>query len=71
MKNPILDEIRQTRESLLREAGGTLDALVERLQAEERRSDHPTWKPREGEGRPAAPPSPPRAGDAGAKHAAG
>ena len=49
MKNPILDEIRQTRESLLREAGGKLDALVDRLQAEERGSDHPTWKPAEGE----------------------
>jgi len=56
MKSPILDEIRQTRKSLLREAGGTLDALLERLQAEERRSDHPTWKPAEGEGRPASPP---------------
>jgi hypothetical protein len=71
MKNPILDEIRHTRESLLSEAGGTLDGLVDRLQAEERGSDHPTWKPAEGEGRPASPPSPPRAGDAGAKQAAG
>jgi hypothetical protein len=71
MKNPILDEIRHARESLLSEAGGTLDALVDRLQAEERGSDHPPWKRPEGEGRPAAPPSPPRAGDAGAKKEAG
>ena len=32
-KNPILDEIRSVRESLLAEAGGTLDALVDCLQA--------------------------------------
>lgn len=42
-KNPILDELRQVRESLLAHAGGTLDALVDRLQTEERRSDHPAW----------------------------
>jgi hypothetical protein len=44
-KNPILDELRHVRESLLTEAGGTLDALVDRLHAEERRSDHPEWNP--------------------------
>jgi hypothetical protein len=71
MKNPILDEIRHAREALLSQAGGTLDALVDRLQAEERRSDHQTWPPADGERRPAPPLSPPRAGDAGAKQAAG
>jgi hypothetical protein len=44
-KNPILDEIRSVRESLLASAGGTLDALVDRLQAEERRSQRPLWTP--------------------------
>ena len=38
MKNPTLEEIRETRERLLRESGGTLAGLVERLQAEERAS---------------------------------
>jgi len=37
-KNPILDDIRRTRERLLAESGGTLAALVERLQAEEKAS---------------------------------
>jgi hypothetical protein len=44
-RNPILDELRHVRESLLAQAGGTLDALVDRLQAGERESDHPAWKP--------------------------
>ena len=44
-RNPILDELRHVRESLLAQAGGTLDALVNRLQAEERKSDHPVWDP--------------------------
>ncbi len=38
-KNPILDELRETRERLLAEAGGTLDGLVAQLQGDERRSD--------------------------------
>jgi len=44
-KNPILDELRHVRESLLAEAGGSLDALVDHLQAEERRAHRPPWKP--------------------------
>ena len=43
-KNPILDELRTVREKLLADAGGTLDALVDRLQAEERQSDRPRCK---------------------------
>ena len=35
MKNPILESIRETREKLLAECGGTLTGLVARLQAEE------------------------------------
>lgn len=35
-KNPILDELRETREELLAEAGGTLAALVAKLQEDER-----------------------------------
>lgn len=37
-KNPILDELRSTRERLLAESGGTLDGLVSRLQDEQRAS---------------------------------
>lgn len=37
-RNPILDELRETRERLLAEAGGTLGGLVARLQGDERRS---------------------------------
>ncbi len=37
-KNPILDELRETRERLLAEAGGTLDGLVDQLQRDERGS---------------------------------
>ena len=37
-KNPMLEGIRQTREQLLAESGGTLVALVDRLQAEEKAS---------------------------------
>ena len=43
-KNPILDELRSVRERLLEDAGGTLDALVDRLQAEEQKSDRPRFK---------------------------
>lgn len=45
-KNPILEELRAVRERLLANAGGTLDGLVDRLQAEERQSDHPRFTPR-------------------------
>ncbi len=44
--NPILDELHAVRERLLADAGGTLDALVDRLQAEEQQSDRPRFKPR-------------------------
>ena len=37
-KNPILDELRKTRERLLAEAGGTLVGLVAQLQEDERTS---------------------------------
>ena len=46
MKNPILDELHAVRERLLADAGGTLDALVDRLQAEEQTSGRPRFKPR-------------------------
>ena len=45
-KNPILEELHLVRERLLADAGGTLDALVDRLQAEEEQSDRPRFKPR-------------------------
>ena len=45
-RNPILDELHAVREQLLADAGGSLDALVDRLQAEERRSDRPRYKAR-------------------------
>jgi len=45
-KNPILDELHAVREQLLIAAGGTLDALVDRLQAEEQQSDRPRFKSR-------------------------
>lgn len=45
-KNPILEELHAIRERLLADAGGTLDALVNRLQAEEEQSDRPRFQPR-------------------------
>jgi hypothetical protein len=45
-KNPILDELRETREKLLAEAGGTLDGLVAQLQRDEHRSDRKFVRPR-------------------------
>ena len=45
-KNPILDELRETRERLLAEAGGTLEGLVAQLQRDERRSDREFVRPR-------------------------
>ena len=44
-KNPILDELHAVREQLLADAGGTLDALVARLQAEEQKSGRPRYIP--------------------------
>jgi len=44
--NPILDELHAVRERLLADAGGTLDALVDRLQAEEQESDRARFRPR-------------------------
>lgn len=46
IKNPILDELHAVRQQLLADAGGTLDALVDRLQTEEKESDRPRFKPR-------------------------
>ena len=45
-KNPILDELHAIRERLLADAGGTLDALVDRLQVEEQQSDRPRFHTR-------------------------
>ena len=45
-RNSILDELHAVREQLLADSGGTLDALVDRLQAEELKSDRPRFKPR-------------------------
>ena len=45
-KNPILDELHEVRERLLAESDGTLDGLVDRLQAEEQQSDRPRFKSR-------------------------
>jgi hypothetical protein len=44
-KNPILDELHAVREQLLAYAGGSLDALVARLQAKEQKSDRPRYIP--------------------------
>jgi len=45
-RNPILDELRAVRERLLEDAGGTLDGLVDRLQAEEEHSNRPHFHAR-------------------------
>jgi hypothetical protein len=52
-RNPILDELRETRERLLAEAGGTLDGFVAQLQRDERRSDREFVRPRDGTNRAA------------------
>ena len=44
--NPILDELRETRERLLAEAGGTLEGLVAQLQRDERRSGREFVRPK-------------------------
>jgi hypothetical protein len=51
IRNPILDELRETRERLLAEAGGTLEGLVARMQREEQRSERDFFPPKD---RPAA-----------------
>jgi hypothetical protein len=43
--NPILEEIRRTREKMLAESGGTLEGLVSRLQKAERESGRTVYKP--------------------------
>ena len=45
-RNPILDELHAVRERLLADAGGTLDALIDRLQANEQQSNRPRFKSR-------------------------
>lgn len=50
-RNPILDELRETRERLLHEAGGTPEGLVAQLQRDERRSDRQFVRPRSRTGR--------------------
>lgn len=45
-RNPILDELHAIRERMLADAGGTLDALVDRIQAEEQLSNRPRYQPR-------------------------
>jgi len=47
IQNPILEELRKTRERLLDSAGGTLAGLVAQLQEEERKSGRPVLDPRE------------------------
>jgi len=51
-KNPLLEELRAVREALLAEAGGTLDALVDPLQAEEEQSPRPRFETRRSKRRP-------------------
>ncbi len=46
-KNPILDELRRTRETLLAEAGGSLEGLVAQLQQDERVSEREFVRPKE------------------------
>ncbi len=44
-KNPILDELRSTREGLLAESGGTVTGLLDRLRADQADSKRPEYKP--------------------------
>ena len=44
--NPILEELRETRDRLLAEAGGTLEGLVAQLQRDERRSGREFVQPK-------------------------
>ncbi len=57
-KNPILEELRETRERLLADAGGTLDGLVVRLQRDERESHRAFVRPRRGTDRCSGPATP-------------
>jgi hypothetical protein len=43
--NPILDELRKTRDKILAESGGTLDGLVACLQAAEQVSGRQIHRP--------------------------
>ncbi len=45
--NPILEELRETREELLAAAGGTLAGLVAQLQEDQRKSERPVLDPSE------------------------
>ena len=45
-KNPILDELRSVREELLAEAGGTLEGLVAKIQADQESSGRTVRKSR-------------------------
>lgn len=45
-RNPILDELRETRERLLAEAGGTLEGLVAQLQRDEHQSGRGFVRPK-------------------------
>jgi hypothetical protein len=49
--NPILDELRQIREKLLEDAGGTLEGLVARLQENQRKSECEVYTRKAGTGR--------------------
>jgi hypothetical protein len=49
-KNPILDELRKTREKLLADAGGTMAGLVARLQEDERASGREFVEPQKPHG---------------------
>ncbi|MDB5389119.1 MAG: hypothetical protein JWM11_4765 [Planctomycetaceae bacterium] len=44
-RNPILDELRRTREELLANAGGTMAGLVAQLQRDEQQSGRQVLKP--------------------------
>lgn len=43
--NPILDELRATRERLLAESGGTVSGLLDRLRADQAASNRTVYKP--------------------------
>jgi hypothetical protein len=45
-KDPTVEEIRETRERLLDESGGTLAGLVDRLRKEERESGRVILRPK-------------------------
>jgi hypothetical protein len=43
--NPILDELREAREYLLAESGGTVSGLLNRLRADQAASNRPVYNP--------------------------